>query len=268
MPQTITIASGKGGVGKTSIAVNLALMLQSLGNRTTLMDVDFGLANAHIMLGVNATKSLSDVINHGKSIEDTLEDGPNGLRLLAGGSGTIDLLNISQNDRLELIRKTDALAASTDFLVIDAPAGAGDNTLDFIAASDRVVVVIVAEPTSFLDAYALIKAAHLERELHRFSIVVNMETIAMEAQKHFEKFRDIAMRFLDVELTFLGHVPNSQRMRRAVSERKPVLLSTTNRQSSEFMAFHDISQRLLAAPMNKSGGIRFFGGAPSTERKE
>jgi flagellar biosynthesis protein FlhG len=258
MAQTITIASGKGGVGKTSIAVNLALMLQSLGNRTTLMDVDFGLANAHIMLGVNATKSLSDVINHGKSIEETLEDGPNGLRLLAGGSGTIDLLNISQNDRLELIRKTDALAASTDFLVIDAPAGAGDNTLDFI----------VAEPTSFLDAYALIKAAHLERELHRFSIVVNMEAIAMEAQKHFEKFRDIAMRFLDVELTFLGHVPNSQRMRRAVSERKPVLLSTTNRQSSEFMAFHDISQRLLAAPMNKSGGIRFFGGAPSTERKE
>jgi len=145
MPQTITIASGKGGVGKTSIAVNLALMLQSLGNRTTLMDVDFGLANAHIMLGVNATKSLSDVINHGKSIEETLEDGPNGLRLLAGGSGTIDLLNISQNDRLELIRKTDALAASTDFLVIDAPAGAGDNTLDFIAAADRVVVVIVAE---------------------------------------------------------------------------------------------------------------------------
>jgi flagellar biosynthesis protein FlhG len=95
-----------------------------------------------------------------------------------------------------------------------------------------------------------------------------METIAMEAQKHFEKFRDIAMRFLDVELTFLGHVPNSQRMRRAVSERKPVLLSTTNRQSSEFIAFHDISQRLLAAPMNKSGAIRFFGGAPSTERRE
>jgi flagellar biosynthesis protein FlhG len=261
MPQTITVASGKGGVGKTSIAVNLALMLQSLGNRTTLMDVDFGLANAHIMMGMNAKKSLSDVISLGQSIEATIEPGPNGIQLLAGGSGTTDLLHISQTDRLKLIRTTDALAASTDILLVDAPAGACDNTLDFVAAADRVIVVIVAEPTSFMDAYALIKAAHLERKLHNFSIVVNMENIAMEAQKHFEKFRAIVMRFLDVELTFLGHVPNSQRMRRAVSERKPVLLSGTNRQSSEYMAFHDISQRLLIAPKNHSGGIRFFGGA-------
>lgn len=267
MSQTITIASGKGGVGKTSIAVNLALMFQSLGNRTTLMDVDFGLANAHIMLGVNAQKTLSDVFSHGASIEDVVEAGPNGLQLLAGGSGTVDLLHISQAERFELIRRTDVLSARTDMLIIDAPAGAGDNTLDFIAASDRVVVVIVPEPTSFMDAYALIKSAHLERKLQRFSIVMNMESVAMEAQKHFEKFRSIALRFLDVELTYLGHVPNSPRMRRAVQERRPVMVSNTNRQSAEFMAFHDIALRLQTAPKNTNAGIRFFGGAEGIEQK-
>jgi flagellar biosynthesis protein FlhG len=267
MSQTITIASGKGGVGKTSFAVNLALMLQGLGNRTTLMDVDFGLANAHIMLGINAKRTLSDVLSNCASIENVVETGPNGLQLLAGGSGTIDLLHISQADRFELIRRTDALSSKTDILVIDAPAGAGDNTLDFIAASDRVVVVIVPEPTSFMDAYALIKSANLERKLHRFSIVMNMESVAMEAQKHFEKFRAIAMRFLDVELTYLGHVPNSQRMRRAVQDRRPVLVSTTNRQSAEFMAFHDIAQRLQTAPKNDIAGIRFFGGADGMSEK-
>ena len=260
MPQTITIASGKGGVGKTSISVNLGLMLQKMGHRTTLMDVDFGLANTHILLGVNAQKSLGDVISLGKPLEEAVEIGPNGLQLLAGGSGMIDLLHMSQVDRYDLIRKMDVLADKTDILLVDAPAGAAENTLDFMSACDRVVVVIVAEPTSFMDAYALIKAAHLERKLQSFSIVVNMESSAVEAQKHFEKFRAIAMRFLDVELTFLGNVPMSQRMRRAVAARKPVMLSVSGTQSSEYIAFHDIALRLLSAPKNKNGGIHFFDG--------
>ena len=261
MPQTITIASGKGGVGKTSVSVNLALMLQKLGKRTTLMDVDFGLANTHILLGVNAQKSLADVISLGKPLQEAVEIGPNGLQLLAGGSGMIDLLHMTQADRYDLIRKMDVLTDSTDVLLVDAPAGAADNTLDFMAASDRVVVVIVAEPTSFMDAYALIKAAHLERKLQRFSIVVNMENRTVDAQKHFEKFRAIAMRFLDVELTFLGNVPMSQRMRRAVANRKPVLLASNDTQSAEYIAFHDIARRLLGAPTNNNGGIHFFQGA-------
>ena len=260
MPQSITIASGKGGVGKTSISVNLAIMLQKLGKRITLMDADFGLANTHILLGVNAKKSLGDVISLGKPLEEAIEIGPNGLQLLAGGSGMIDLLHISQADRFDLVRKMDAISDSTDILLVDAPAGAADSTLDFMVASDRVVIVIVAEPTSFMDAYALIKASHLERKLHKFSIVVNMENSAVEAQKHFEKFRLICLRFLDVELTFLGNVPMSQRMRRAVAERKPVLLSTTDTQSAEHLAFHDIAFRLLNAPKNSNDGIRFFHG--------
>ena len=264
MPHSITIASGKGGVGKTSISVNLALMLQKLGKRMTLMDADFGLANTHILLGMNAKKSLADVISLGKPVEEAIEIGPNGVQLLAGGSGMIDLLHMSQADRFDLVRKMDALADKTDILLVDAPAGAADSTLDFMAASDRVVVVIVAEPTSFMDAYALIKASHLERKLQSFSIIVNMENSAVEAQKHFEKFRAICMRFLDVELTFLGNVPMSQRMRRAVAARKPVLLSSSDTQTVEHLAFHDIALRLLSAPQNINGGIRFFQAANGT----
>lgn len=260
MPVSITIASGKGGVGKTSIAVNLALMLRKLGRRTTLMDVDFGLANTHILMGMKAQHSLADVVRRNLPITEAIETAPGDIKVLAGGSGTLEMLHASQSDRLQLIRNADALADETDILVVDAPAGADDNTLDFLAASDHAVIVIVAEPTSFMDAYALIKAANLERGLKRFSVIMNMGGTTSEAKKHFEKIQAIAMRFMDVELTYLGNIPYSRAMRRAVVDRKPVLSSPESSQTSEFLAFKMIAQRLLQAQPNESSGIKFFQG--------
>lgn len=258
MPQSITIASGKGGVGKTCIAVNLSLTLASMGLRVKLLDADFGLANSHVLMGINSAKSIRDVISGERSLEQIAERVAPGLELYAGGSALSDLLNVDPTVRYRLIRNFDALAAETDVLLIDAPAGASDNALSFVAASDRVLVVIVPEPTSFMDAYALIKAANLDYGLERFSIVVNMAANEAEAARHFEKFRAITMRFLSVELTHVGHVPLSNALSRSIVALKPIMQGGGNPATPEGAAFRKLANGILHAPVNATRGLRFF----------
>ena len=269
MPQSITIASGKGGVGKTCIAVNLSLTLASMGLRVKLLDADFGLANSHVLMGINSTKSIRDVISGERSLEQIAERVAPGLELYAGGSALSDLLNVDPTVRYRLIRNFDALAAETDVLLIDAPAGASDNALSFVAASDRVLVVIVPEPTSFMDAYALIKTANLDYGLERFSIVVNMAANEAEAARHFEKFRAITMRFLSVELTHVGHVPLSNALSRSIVALKPIMQGGGNPATPEGAAFRKLANGILHAPVNTTRGLRFFddaGGIAATPR--
>lgn len=258
MPQSITIASGKGGVGKTCIAVNLSLTLASMGLRVKLLDADFGLANSHVLMGINSTRSIRDVISGERTLEEVAERVAPGLDLYAGGSALTDLLNVDPTVRYRLIRNFDALASQTDVLLIDAPAGASDNALSFVAASDRVLVVIVPEPTSFMDAYALIKAANIDYGLERFSIVVNMAANETEAARHFEKFRAITMRFLSVELTHVGHVPLSNALSRSIVALKPIMQGGGNPSTPEGAAFHKLANGVLHAPVNATRGLRFF----------
>ena len=263
MTNSIAIASGKGGVGKTCIAVNLAIMYAQLGHRVCLFDADFGLANSHILMGINAQKTLHDALIGDLTIEEIIETSPVGVKLLAGGSGLVDMMNIDSNARYQLIRSVDSLKDKIDILITDTPAGASDSALAFVAASQRVLVVVVAEPTSFIDAYAVIKAAQYEHNLQNFSIVVNMAKNNAEALKSFEKFQIITSRFLNVNLTFAGHIPFSAAMRRAVVKRKPLLSATSTAHEKELIAFKKVAQETLKSPMNAFKGIRFFDGAVS-----
>jgi len=256
MATSIVVASGKGGVGKTSIAVNLGLILSQIGRRVTLLDADFGMANAHILLGVNPDHFIIDAITGKTSLDETLCLGPAGLQFVSGGSGLLDMLNLDEKTRYQSIRMMDELSTKTDVLIADAPAGASDSSIAFVTAADRVVVVLVGEPTSFLDAYSLIKAAHIEGKVRNFCIVVNMARNEPEAKSHFKKFNDIATRFLDVTLTYVGHVPLSDRMRQSVVKRRPIGLG--DQEWPENRAFKSIAKGVLASPVNTHAGIRFF----------
>ena len=163
MANSIAIASGKGGVGKTTIAVNLALTLTKMGSKVALFDTDFGLANSHIMLGINPKKTIRDLIKNNASINEVIENGPAGLRFISGGSGLIDILNIEKNSIFQVIRALDPLEKLVNTMIVDTPAGASDNSILFSAAVDRLLIVLVGEPTSFLDAYTFIKAANIEK---------------------------------------------------------------------------------------------------------
>jgi flagellar biosynthesis protein FlhG len=263
MATTIAVTSGKGGVGKTSIAVNLAITLKNLGNRVYLFDADYGMANAHILMGVNPEYVISDLISNKVTTDQLACDGPNGLKLISGGAGFIDMLNLEQDVRLQTIRAMQSIEEKTDYLIVDVAAGASDGTTAFIAAADRVLVVLVGEPTSFLDAYALIKATHLEKGIIHFNVLVNMAGSDDEAQSYFDKFRKTVTQFLDVSLHFAGSFPMSSKLRKSIISRKPVCLDERN--AREVLALQRVANNIIRSPMNATDGIRFFERSPQGE---
>ena len=199
MATSIAVTSGKGGVGKTNTAVNLATTMCRLGKRVVLFDADFGLANAHVLLGTNPKTTTADFLAGKASMAETMTPAPLGLNFISGGSGLIELLNLDNQARYRMLAGLSGLQSDIDYLIVDCPAGASDSTLFLVNAADIALVVLVAEPTSFLDAYALLKATHLEKNISEFSIMVNMAENSKTAEINFKKFRDIAMRFLDIK---------------------------------------------------------------------
>ena len=256
MTVSIVVASGKGGVGKTSVSVNLGLCFARQGRRTILFDADFGMANAHILIGANPKRFIMDVLDGSSSMADILCDAPHGMKFISGGSGLLEMLNVEKATRYQTIRMVDELRDETEILIVDAPAGASDNSIAFVGAADHVVVVLVGEPTSFLDAYSLIKAANVESNVQNFNIVVNMARNASEARAHFDKFNATVGRFLDVNLKFAGHLPLSDRMRRAIVQRRPIGMESG--QLPENRSFMAMSKAVLESPKNLHAGIRFF----------
>ena len=256
MSNSIAIASGKGGVGKTTIAVNLALTLSQMGSKVCLMDADFGLANAHIMLGINPKKTIRDVLKNNMAVEDVIETGPHGLKFISGGNGLIDILNIEKNSKYQLIRSLDPIEKNADTLVVDIPAGASENSMTFASAVDRLVIVLVSEPTSFMDAYTFIKTAKLDYNLHNFSIIVNMAENEKAAKETFDKFQNIVGKFLNAHLTFAGGMPRTKRIQNAIIRKLPIVLD--KEADFEKVAFQRLSKNIIKAGENKHNGIRFF----------
>jgi len=256
MSSSIAIASGKGGVGKTTIAVNLSLTLCQMGSKVSLMDADFGLANAHILLGINPKRTIRDLLKNELPLEDIIETGPSGLKFISGGNGLIDILNIEKNSKYQLIRALDPIQKNTDYLLVDIPAGASDNSMTFASAVDKLIIVLVSEPTSFMDAYTFIKTAKLDHNINHFSIVVNLTENGKEAENTFFKFRDIVTKFLDVNLTFLGGVPRSKKVQNAIIRKLPIVLEKNA--ELERLAFQRISKKIFKAGENNNNGIRFF----------
>jgi flagellar biosynthesis protein FlhG len=229
-----------------------------LGKRVILFDADFGLANAHVLLGTNPKATIADFLAGTASMAEVITPGPLGLKFVSGGSGLIELLNLDNQARYRMVAGLSSLQSEIDYLIVDCPAGASDSTLFFVNAVDIALVVLVAEPTSFLDAYAMLKAAYLEKNKAEFSIMVNMAENSKTAEANFKKFRDIAMRFLDVKLHYAGMIPQSTAIRQSIIKRKPI--SVSQPKSSLAENYESLARHLMKTTKSAHDAVKFFDG--------
>lgn len=221
--RTIAVASGKGGVGKTNVSVNLAVALAKAGQRTLLLDCDMGLANAGILLGLDSAWTIGDLLAGRCAMDELIMTGPAGLCFVPGHSGTGSGSTLSHGERGRLLDALAPIRADYDTIVIDTGSGIEASALALIATADTPLIVVAPEPTSFVDAYALVKALAVSHGLDRFEIVTNM--VQSEAAGHalFDRFRAVATRFLDMELVYAGAVPADPYVREAVLRKRCVV---------------------------------------------
>ncbi len=223
-PRVVAVTSGKGGVGKTSLVVNLALALAHLGQRVVVFDADLGLANVEVLLGISPPHTLHDVVFGGKSMEEVLVPGPCGIKFISGGSGFQELANLDTAQRERLIRGLAYFQHQADFLLVDTGAGISRNVLGFVAASQEVIVVVTPEPTSLTDAYGLIKVlAKFKVHSHAY-LVVNRALDDREAVQTAHKMEMVAGRFLQFRVHHLGSLLEDGVVGQAVKVQQPFVL--------------------------------------------
>lgn len=227
--RVITVTSGKGGVGKSSISVNLAIALSQRGRRVVVLDADFGLANVEIMLGIHPEYNLTDLMFHGRSITDIITYGPENVGFISGGSGIEEMANLTREQVFHLIHKLGELDRLADVIIVDTGAGIGNTVLEFVAASSEVLLVTTPEPTSITDAYALLKSLNRCSSYSSGQTVVkmiaNQVRDSQDANELFKKIGVVVNKFLDIKIEYLGGVPYDPNMSRAVIRQEPIVLS-------------------------------------------
>lgn len=221
--RTIAITGGKGGVGKSNIAVNVALELAMAGWRVSLLDADLALANADVLLGVNPQYHLGHVLSGERTLEEIVVETEHGLRLIPGGSGVEDLANLSRAQQQRLIAELLAMENDVDFMIIDTSAGIGHNVTSVLTAASHVVIVTTPDPTAVVDAYATIKVLHGRAPDKPISIVVNDVVGIGDADQIFGQLQAAARKFLQHPVEHLGSVPRDQELADAVRAQVPVV---------------------------------------------
>lgn len=221
--RAIAVAGGKGGVGKTTVAVNLGMSLAMAGHEVMLLDADMGLANVDVLLGLAPSRHLGHLLDGTASLEELLLDAPHGLKVIPGGSGARRLAQLGNGEHAAVIRAFDELPRPPDYLLVDTAAGLSDNVAMFAAAADDVVLVVCDEPASLTDAYALIKVLSRDFGVRRFRFVANMVRNLGEARALHQKLAKVSDRFLDVVLDFFGFVPQDERLKQAIRRQSAVV---------------------------------------------
>ena len=262
--RVITVTSGKGGVGKSNTAINLAIQFRQMGQRVIILDADFGLANIEIMFGTVPRHNLCDLIYQGKNIKDIITWGPGGVGFISGGSGIAGLSNLSREYLIYIIQNLAELDAIADIVIVDTGAGISDAVLEFLVASGEIILVTTPEPTSITDSYSLLKALNrhnrFSSETSQIKVMANKVDSKEEGKALFTKLNAVVARYLKLPISYLGSVPQDSHLNQAVMQQTPVSLANPNAKSAK--AYQEIAQVLMYGEQSllpqKRGMAAFF----------
>ena len=249
--RVIAVTSGKGGVGKSSTSINLAVQFTRMGKKVIILDADFGLANIEVMFGVIPKYNLSDLMFAGKELDEIITEGP--------GSGIAKLVNLDKEQVRRLVNKLSELEGMADVIIIDTGAGISPAVMEFLVASPETILVTTPEPTSITDSYALLKALSMNENFKKdettIKMIANRVDSEAEGRSLYEKLNVVVMKFLEINMQYLGAVPQDNNIKKAIMKQKPVSMIFPNATSSRH--FEEIATRLMSegadVPVHKRG---------------
>jgi flagellar biosynthesis protein FlhG len=256
--RVMAVTSGKGGVGKTMLTANLAVLAAKRGKRVLVIDADLGLANVEIVFGVKAKRHMGDLLGPDVSVDDVLVEVRPGIHILPAASGIQRLTSLGEEDKLRLVAVLDGLSDRFDLVLIDSGAGIGDNVVFFVGVAQEIVLVLTPEPTSLVDAYAAVKVLSQQAGLKDFGVVVNSVVDEMAARDVFQKLVSLADRFLSVRIRHLGYITRDENVHRAVMAQKPI--TDIFAQAPAARALAVVADRLfgMAPPPSVDGGMKLM----------
>ncbi len=256
--RVVTVTSGKGGVGKTNVSVNLAMALSNAGKRVTIMDADLGLGNIDVLLGLHPEYNLNHVIEGEQGLDDIIVPGPGEMSIIPAASGVQNMAELSPAQHAGLIRAFSEMNHNLDVLLVDTAAGISDSVISFSRAAQDVLVVVNDEPASITDAYALIKVLNREYGLFRFRVLCNRVKSAQQGRELYSTITRVTDRFLDVALDYVGFIPDDDFVVKAIRKQRPVVDAYPRSKAS--MAFRTLAEKMDKWPIPTSAGghLEFF----------
>ncbi len=253
----ITVASGKGGVGKTNVAINIAIAYAQLGKKVIVMDADLGLANVNVVLGIIPKYNLYHLLRKQKNMRDIIMETQYGIDIVAGASGFSKIANLTEEERQSFIEELYELS-SADIIVIDTSAGVSSNVLSFVAAADDVLIVTTPEPTAITDAYGIIKiiATEIDNLNLGLKLIVNRVSSVTEGKKVAARVINIAGQFLNLKVDYLGYIYDDPAVQQAVIRQKPFLATDPKGKAS--ICVRQLASRLEKIEYREGSGIGKF----------
>lgn len=262
--RVITVTSGKGGVGKSNTAINLAIQFRRMDQRVIILDADFGLANIEIMFGTVPKYNLYDLIYQGKNIKDIITWGPMEVGFISGGSGIVGMANLSKDYLNYIIQNLIELDSMADVIIVDTGAGISDAVLEFLVASNEILLVTTPEPTSITDSYSLLKAlnrhSRFSPDYTSINVLANKVKNEEEGSGLYYKLNAVVSRYLKLPIEYLGYIPQDEQLARSVMQQTPISLQNPAAKSA--LAYRSAALKLMhqeeESPKTKRGMMAFF----------
>lgn len=255
----ITVTSGKGGVGKTSTSINLAIQFRLQGKSVIIFDADFGLANIEVMFGAIPKYNLTDLVYRGKDLQDIIVKGPMDIGFISGGSGVTNFSDLSKDQIMYLVYKIKELESMADVIIIDTSAGISSSVMDFLVISNEILLVMTPEPTSITDSYSLLKALNkhgdFDRDTTKIKVVTNKVKNYEEGINIYNKINVVVSKFLKMDIEFLGIIDSDENMSKSIIQQKPICIAYPNSKASH--SYKELADKLLNMKINdeKESGL-------------